>query len=165
MVKRISIILKFWLFLPKFKIMRKLVLGLVLLVSIGCKKEIRTESSPLIDSLELNDTIQLDSIELNGSEGKTIFSQGGKTIIVFDTKANTGIININGKKILLDELVFTENNYEISGQNIKITAEDGDFKESENNCNEGIFKCVYIEFEGKLSLLENIKVKDCRDYN
>ena len=75
MVKRISIILKFWLFLPKFKIMKKLVLGLVLLVSIGCKKEIRTESSPLIDSLEMNDTIQLDSIELNGSEGKTIFSQ------------------------------------------------------------------------------------------
>lgn len=160
--------------------MKKITLILLLFCFVfSCKKEAKTEQtteSNMKDSVKVLDSAQISAAEnptafriLPISEkaeiGKIIFTENGKTIISYDSQANTGKININGQEYALDHLVFSENNYEISGENILIYAKDGNFSESATDCNYGVFDEISVTFNQHESRLSNVKVTDCPNYN
>lgn len=98
--------------------------------------------------------------------GKVIFTEQGNTIISFNTLENRGKIKINNDIIELTQLVFTEDKYEIIGENISIIAENGDFQDSSTNsdCNEGFFKKIIINYKNTPIEISNIKVENCPQY-
>ncbi len=161
--------------------MKKIVLTLLLFcLVISCKKEAKTDeqtstSNPQ-DSVKVMDSTQISATENptafriqpisdKAEIGKIIFTQNGKTIISYDTQDNSGKININGEEFTLDHLVFSENNYEISGEKILINAKDGNFSESATDCNYGTFEEIAVTFNQHESKFSNVSVTDCPNYN
>ncbi len=96
--------------------------------------------------------------------GKAVFTQNNQVIISFDTQSQSGKIVIDEKEYILNKLTFTENSYEISGNGIKITAEEGSFKEMTSDCLYGNFPAVKINFNNQEINLQNINVQDCPSY-
>ena len=144
----------------------------------SCKKEasISENNNLASDSVQIPDSLSIQSadnpnafrvetIADKADLGKVIFTENGKTIISFDTQSNTGKIKLNGKEYPLNNLNFSENTYEISGSEIEITAEDGNFQEMVSDCNYGTFPEFKIKFNNQEVKLANIKVQDCPNYN
>lgn len=98
------------------------------------------------------------------AKGKVIFKQNQLTLLSFDTFSQEGKVLIDGKEYLLNKLIFTENNYEISGNGIRIFAEDGIFQDPENDCLTGTFPIVKIKLNDKDITLKNIQLHDCPTY-
>ncbi len=146
-----------------------------LMLLTACKKEGKITETNVSDSLQTGDSLTMQAkndpnafsvepIAQQADVGKTIFTMAGKTIISFDTQGNTGTIKINGEEIPLNELTFSENNYDISGENIKITAYDGHFQEMTSDCNYGDFTNITITYNNHKVVLPNVKVQDCPSY-
>lgn len=95
------------------------------------------------------------------SKNKIIFKNNQLIILSFDTQSQTGSIEIDNVPYTLDKLIFSENNYEISGKNIKIIAEDGNFEEPNSDCLTGVFPSVTITTHKGQIHLSNISVQDC----
>lgn len=157
--------------------MNRLILFAFALSVFSCSKKNDTVvSTSSTDSLALEDSVKIQapenpnafSIEPISEQigiGKTLFTSEGETIISFDTQANTGKIKIDGKEISLNHLDFSENNYEISGDGIHISAENGNFQDAINDCNYGTFPEVKVVYNNHTVLLKNIQVQDCPNYN
>ena len=142
----------------------------------SCKKEAK-----ISDNQNLSDSLTSDSLTISSAEnpaafrvetlsekaglGKVIFTENGSTILSFDTQGNSGKIKLNGKEYELNNLVFSENNYDISGDEVTITAENGNFQDSASDCNYGTFPKIEINFNNQKVTLNNIKVQDCPNYN
>lgn len=94
-------------------------------------------------------------------KNKIIFKNNQLIILSFDTQSQTGSIEIDNIPYTLDKLIFSENNYEISGKNIKIIAEDGNFEEPNSDCLTGTFPSVTITTHKGQIHLSNISVQDC----
>lgn len=115
--------------------------------------------------LSENIGLKIEPLEVSATIGKTVFSgQDKKTLFYFDTQSNNGEIKINGKSYALDLLNFTDNEYHISGNGVKITATEGDFKEMKGDCLYGKFPEVKVEIEDQQVILKNIAVQDCPAY-
>ena len=151
---------------------------LIAILVISCKKEaaisentninqdsVRIPDSLNIESADNPNAFRVETIADKADVGKVIFTENGKTILSFDTQSNTGKIKLNGKEYPLNNLNFSENNYEISGSAIQITAEDGHFQEMVSDCNYGTFPEFKIKFNNQEVKLANIKVQDCPNYN
>lgn len=95
------------------------------------------------------------------SKNKIIFKNNQLIILSFDTQSQTGSIEIDNIPYTLDKLIFSENNYEISGKNIKIIAENGNFEEPNSDCLTGTFPSVTITTNKGQIHLSNISVQDC----
>ncbi len=161
--------------------MRKLFLASVLFISlISCKKEAESvvqKTSTTEDSIvqqkdsanvimgDKSNPFQLDVLADQPDLGKTIFSADGKTIISFDTEANIGKLKIDGTEYALNHLVFSENEFEISGKGISIKAENGAFSDTNSDCAYGVFPYITVIVNGSKSTFRNIKVQDCPNYN
>lgn len=150
-------------------------LGFVL---ISCKKDTKIpenghlnpeDSAALPDSADYtsgtSNPFQLGPLHEQADIGKTVFTSGGNTIISFDTQAHTGKIKIEGKEYRLNHLEFSENNYDITGNGISITASEGNFQDMVSDCMYGVFPEITVTFNGKKSVYRNIKVQDCPNYN
>lgn len=153
------------------------VFAILILCLNSCKKDEKSvENSLKQDSTKLNHILKNDSLENSNqvlkieplniapAKGKTVFSQDKKVMFYFDTQSNTGEININGRSYALDMLNFTDNEYHISGNGVKITAKEGDFKEMTGDCLYGNFPSVKIELDEEEVILKNIFVQDCPAY-
>lgn len=147
---------------------------LTIVTLISCKKDAKVTNN-VNDSLLTGDSIVLnpaqnpnaftiDPIDAESSIGKTIFSKDGKAIIDFDTQGNEGIIKINGMEIPLNRITFSENNYQIEGNDIVITAENGNFDEMVSDCNYGTFSDITINYKNNKSIISDVKVQDCPNY-
>lgn len=154
--------------------MKKNIISLVLLalLMLSCKKDniILKNTQHHSDSVKIGtpnspNSFALEPIEETSGHGKTVFQDKGKTVIYFNSQSQTGKIKINGKEYKLDKMTFTENNYEISGKEILIRAEDGDFKEMISDCMSGTFPMITVIFNGQKSVLKNVIVQDCPEYN
>ena len=141
----------------------------------SCKKEASIESTTTTDSVQAGDSatmspqenpnaFSVEPIQDQVEPGKTVFTQNSKTLISFDTRSNSGIINIDGQNVPLKNLSFQENQYEISGDDIKIKAENGNFDEMTSDCTYGAFPKITIEYKGHQVQMHNIKVQDCPSY-
>ena len=157
------------------KIFLFLILGIVLS---SCKKEPAANSSEFTahDSLSLQDSasisaaenpnaVRVETIVAEAGLGKVVFIHNGVPIIAFDTQDNSGTIKLNGKIYPLRNLTFSENNYEISGDAVKITAENGNFQDMVSDCNYGVFPEISIRLNNDEVKVENVKVQDCPNYN
>ncbi|MGC4127991.1 MAG: hypothetical protein QM564_00205 [Bergeyella sp.] len=137
----------------------------------SCKKETKHDENTLQNGIDSaitsseNETFRLEPLPEQADTGKTVFTSGGNTVISFDTQANLGMIKINGKEYILDHLEFSENNYQITGEGITITAENGNFQEMESDCLYGTFPEISVNFNNTVSKFTDIKVQDCPNYN
>lgn len=119
--------------------------------------EIRATDHPVPFSVE--------PIQFDVAPGKTIFTEGGRVLIGFNTDAQKGWIRISGKDYDLNSLTFSENNYEIKGNGITISATNGNFAEMVSDCAYGTFPEVKINLNGRETVLKNINVQDCPNYH
>lgn len=167
--------------------MKKIFLTLtVATVLLSCKKEEKvTENTAVSDQ----SVLQADSVKtadsataiapqqdpaaftidaLSGESaglGKVIFQRNNEIILVYNLEANKGKIKLQGKEYTLDKLTFSENNYEISGNGIKILAENGNFQEVVSDCSYGTFPEISVTQQNHTVKLSDIKVQDCPNYN
>lgn len=141
----------------------------------SCKKDEKVvESSLEKDSVKLNNILKNDTGDLNSlkvdnlnvkpEKGKTVFSRDGESLFYFDTRSNLGEIKIDGNSYVLDMLNFTDNEYRISGNGIKITATEGNFEDMKGDCLSGNFPKMKVDMNGKVVVLNNISVQDCPAY-
>ena len=159
----------------KFLNMKNLLLLLSFAVIFSCKKDKETVNSTIIPA---PDSIQIPTIQnpdqsgafeiipqnIAAEKGRAVFSQNGKVLFYFDQNSNNGNVSIEGKDYALNRFDFTENNYSISGNGIKIEAANGDFKDGTGDCLYGSFPEVKVSANGKTLNLPNIEVQDCPDY-
>lgn len=124
-----------------------------------------TPSVPEIKAAENPDQLKVEPISFAVEPGKTIFTEGDQVLIRFNTDAQHGTIRINGKDYNLSSLTFSENNYEIKGDGIAISASNGSFAEMVSDCAYGTFPEIKINLNGKETVLKNIKVQDCPNYH
>lgn len=150
-----------------------LVLFLALLNS--CKKDEKiVENNSSNDSIQNNakkdslanegSNLKIEPLNIAPEKGKTVFKNNDKFLFYFDTRSNIGEIKISGKIYKLDLLNFIDNEYFISGDNVKISAVNGTFQEMTGDCLYGNFAEVKVELDGKESVLKNISVQDCPAY-
>ena len=102
--------------------------------------------------------------DVSPEQGKSVFTQSGKTLFYFDQNSNKGTINIDGKDYSLTRFDFNENNYTLSGTGVSIEATNGDFKDMVSDCVYGIFPQVKVTMDGKILNLTNINLQDCPEY-
>lgn len=150
------------------------ILLLTSFVIISCNKDAKiseqnndsllTGDSVVINPSQNPNTFTVDALNSEISKGKTLFTQNGNIIIDYDTQANIGMIKIDGEELKLNKLDFSENNYQIQGNDIIIVAEDGNFDEMMNDCNYGTFEKITIQYKNKQSTFSNVKVQDCPSY-
>lgn len=114
---------------------------------------------------EVQPALSVETIDDGADLGKAIFTENGKTVIVFNTVSQKGKIRINGKDYVLNKYTFSENNYEISGDGVSITASNGSFQDMVSDCAYGTFPEVTVKLNGKETKLKDIKVQDCPNYN
>jgi len=152
-------------------IMKKLFfLTLVFIGLVSCKKEGSLSNKADADSTQIQSSdsvaaFKVDQLSDKAGEGKTIFTKNGETIISFDTRSNIGTVSIDGTKFSLNQLIFSENTYEIKGDNISIVAEDGNFDDTSSQCTSGSFPEIRITQNNHTTVLHGINVQDCTSYN
>lgn len=163
--------------------MKKILLSVsVFALFISCKKEENNIAKTTAESNSqtlVNDSAKADSANLISAKdpspkvkplneeidlGKVVFTQNNQVMIAFNTKVQNGKVMIDDKEYQLNRLIFSENSYEISGNGIKITAEEGNFKEMTSDCLYGNFPKVKIKLNDKEVNLENVNVQDCPAY-
>lgn len=123
------------------------------------------------DTLEIVETTENKGIDAtnkpkenlsdNKPNAQVHFTQGTKNIITFNTVSNVGVAYINGKEYSLNQLLFSEDSYIISGKGIEISAEGGDFDTNKTGCVVGSFSDVTVTIGENNFTIENIKVEDC----
>ena len=148
---------------------------------VSCKKdkEVITENQTSDTAAVIKiDSAQIPTIEnpassgaftiipqnISAGKGKSVFTQNGKTLFYFEQNSNKGIIKIDGKDYTLNSYDFNENNYTLSGDEVKIEATNGDFQDQTGDCVNGIFPEVKVTLNGKVLNLSNVNVQDCPDY-
>ncbi|MEC5158560.1 hypothetical protein [Chryseobacterium sp. MP_3.2] len=158
--------------------MKKILLLAILMTVFSCKKESETiEGAAAKDSTRMTtlDSIQIPTFdnaepivafsivpqEVSSEKGRVIFTQKGQVIFYFDQNSSTGNINIDGQNYILDQTDFNENNYKLSGPDVKITATGGAFSDTTSECISGNFPDVKVTSKDKIVNLVNIEVKDC----
>jgi hypothetical protein len=174
---------KLWSEIKRLLLLRKMMkyfsLVCVLILSLNsCKKEdLVTEKSQQNDSLNSQNSIKKESpsspeiaikvepLEVMVEPGKTVFSQDEKTMFFFDTRSKTGEIKINGKIYILNEMKTSETAYFISGKEVTISAEKGNFEEFTSDCLYGDFPSVKIGLNNHEIMLTNISLQDCPAYS
>ena len=102
--------------------------------------------------------------EISAGKGRSVFTQNGKTLFYMEQNSNKGNIKIDGKDYTLNSYDFNENNYTLSGNEVKIEATNGDFKDQTGDCVNGIFPDVKVTLNGKVLNLSNVNVQDCPDF-
>ena len=102
--------------------------------------------------------------EISAGKGRSVFTQNGKTLFYMEQNSNKGSIKIDGKDYTLNSYDFNENNYTLSGNEVKIEATNGDFKDQTGDCVNGIFPDVKVTLNGKVLNLSNVNVQDCPDF-
>lgn len=150
---------------------------LFLLFSCDKKEEVQTTTKETQDSLMVNSpesepaeiapadqNIRIKALDAVAEKGVVVFKNNNLVMISFDNLSQTGKIIIDGKEYALDKLAFSENNYQISGPQIKIIAENGNFKEMTSDCLYGNFPNVKISVNNENINLTNIDVQDCPAY-
>lgn len=154
------------------------IIGIFLLIN-SCNKNEKVESSslnqnknstslgnasgePQIASMGNNN--RLKPLAEEAGVGKVVFKANNSTVLFYSHLEQSGKITIDGKEYGLNQMVFTENNYEISGNNIKITAENGNFKDMASDCLFGNFPKIHIKLGSESIILTNIEVQDCPSY-
>lgn len=120
--------------------------------------------SPTIKNAEYLPAFVIIPIEIAPEQGRSVFTQNGKTLFYFDQNANKGLIRIDGKDYNLDRFDFNENNYSLYGSGITIEASNGDFKEMTGDCLYGVFPEVKVSLNGNVLNLSNINLQDCPAY-
>ncbi|MGZ5264461.1 MAG: hypothetical protein ACXWBY_03900 [Kaistella sp.] len=120
--------------------------------------------SPTMKNAEYSAAFIIVPIDIAPQQGRSVFTQNGKTLFYFDQNANKGLIRIDGKDYNLDRFDFNENNYSLYGNGIVIEASNGDFKEMTGDCLYGVFPEVKVSLNGKILNLSNIKLQDCPAY-
>ncbi|KMQ70732.1 hypothetical protein ACM44_10450 [Chryseobacterium koreense CCUG 49689] len=118
-------------------------------------------------SLETPDSAALFLInpqDISAGKARSVFSKDGLTLFYFDQNTNSGNIRIDGNDYALTSYDFNENNYTLSGKEVKIEASNGDFNDQSGDCMEGTFPDVKVTLKDKTINLSNIKLKDCPDY-
>lgn len=150
-----------------------LLISAVLLLT-ACKKEtavpanenvvVATDSTHL-DSAKAKATLKVEPLSATVAPNQVVFFQNHQAILNFDTEANAGKIKINGQDYFLDTLTFSDDSYEISGENIEIQAEEGDFGEKAEKCLRGSFPTITVKLNGQQTEVHNVQVEDCATYN
>ena len=83
---------------------------------------------------EYSPAFKITPQDVSPEQGKSVFTQSGKTLFYFDQNSNKGTINIDGKDYSLTRFDFNENNYTLSGNGVSIEATKGDFKDMVSDC-------------------------------
>lgn len=136
----------------------KIIIALFLcLLTASCKEDAKNS----VATPQLN----IENLEKTTEAGKVIFSKDNNAILIFDLLENTGKIKIDGKEIPLNQLTFTENIYQIEGENISIVAENGDFQDMTTECIEGSFPKITITYNGQTLDIQDIKTKECPEHH
>lgn len=141
----------------------------------SCKKDEKiVEKKVTIDSIQNNSNkdsivsndsdLKIEPLNIAPEKGKTVFEKDGKFLFYFDTRSNLGEIKVNGTVYKLDLLNSVDNEYYISGDNIKISATDGIFKEMTGDCLYGDFPKMKVDIGGKVIEINNVSVQDCPAY-
>lgn len=159
--------------------MKKFLVLIICVVAVSCKKdkevitnEAKSDSivtsdslqNPTIENPDLSAAFQVVPQDIKMQKGRAVFKQSGKVLFYFDQNSNNGVIQIDQKKYNLNQFDFTENNYEISGEGVKIEASNGDFKDATSDCVSGNFPEVSVSVGGKKVNLTNMEVQDCPNY-
>lgn len=134
------------------------------LVSVAVKSDSVLAASDSTMAVEKIANFKIEPMDMQAIKGKTIFTEDNKVLFYFDTQSNTGEIIIDGKKHLLDVLNFTDNEYRIGGDGIKITATNGAFQDMTSDCLYGKFPEITVEYNQQKQILKNISVQDCPVY-
>lgn len=136
----------------------KIIVALFLcLLTTSCKEDAKNS----VATPQLN----IENLEKTSEAGKVIFSKDNNAILIFDLLENTGKIKIDGEEIPLNQLTFTENIYQIEGENISIVAENGDFQDMTTECIEGSFPKITITYNGQMLDIQDIKTKECLEHH
>lgn len=136
----------------------KIIVALFLcLLTASCKEDAKNS----VATPQLN----IENLEKTTEAGKVIFSKDNNAILIFDLLENTGKIKIDDKEIPLNQLTFTENIYQIEGENISIVAENGDFQDMTTECIEGSFPKITITYNGQTLDIQDIKTKECPEHH
>ena len=153
---------------------------LIITTVLACKKEqeiitenkitdhpvVKTDSTqnPVIKTPVAVAAFEIIPQDVSSAKGRSIFTQNGKTLFYFEQNSNKGNIKIDGKDYTLNSYDFNENNYTLSGNEVKIEATNGDFKDQTGDCVYGIFPDVKVTLNGKVLNLSNVNVQDCPDF-
>ena len=111
------------------------------------------------------DALRVEPVAGEAGLGKTLFTQNGQPIIVFNTDTQTGTVKLSGKEYALNQLTFSENSYEIKGDGVTLTASNGDFQEMVSDCGYGTFPEVVIKAGSQEVKINDVKVQDCPNYH
>ncbi len=159
--------------------MKRILPLLLLTILMGCKKDQdkvtdvkKNDSAALADSSHVAEISNpgfaapfiVNPLDVVPAKGKAVFTEDGKTVFYFDQNENKGKIRIDGKDWELNSYDFNENNYTLSGAEIKIEATDGEFRDQTGDCVYGVFPEVKVTLNGKVLNMNNISVQDCPDY-
>lgn len=159
--------------------MKKILPLLLLTVLMGCTKDQgKLTSEGKNDSINIADSSRVaeisnpdfsapfivNPVDVAAAKGKAVFTEHGKTLFYFDQNANKGNIRIDGKDWELNSYDFNENNYTLSGPELKIEATGGEFSDQTGDCVQGVFPEVKVSLNGKVLNMSNISVQDCPDY-
>ena len=125
-----------------------------------------TDSSKtaIIKNPDYSPAFEITPQDISPEQGRSVFTQSGKTLFYFDQNSNKGTINIDGKEYSLTRFDFNENNYTLSGTGVSIEATNGDFKDMVSDCVYGVFPQVKVTMDGKILNLTNINLQDCPAY-
>lgn len=125
-----------------------------------------TDSSKtaVIKNPDYSPAFEITPQDISPEQGRSVFTQSGKTIFYFDQNSNKGTIYIDGKEYSLTRFDFNENNYTLSGNGVSIEATNGDFKDMVSDCVYGVFPQVKVTMNGKILNLTDISLQDCPAY-
>ena len=166
--------------IPILKIMKILTL-LIFTTVLACKNDqevisenkisndqelvtIDSTQNPVIKNPVAAAVFEIVPQEISAGKGRSVFTQNGKTLFYMEQNSNKGNIKIDGKDYTLNSYDFNENNYTLSGNEVKIEATNGDFKDQTGDCVNGIFPDVKVTLNGKVLNLSNVNVQDCPDF-
>ena len=125
---------------------------------------IDSTQNPVIKNPVAAPVFEIVPQEISAGKGRSVFTQNGKTLFYMEQNSNKGNIKIDGKDYTLNSYDFNENNYTLSGNEVKIEATNGDFKDQTGDCVNGIFPDVKVTLNGKVLNLSNVNVQDCPDF-
>lgn len=159
--------------------MKRILLFLtVCLFLAGCKKEAPVADNATADSLQIpkatndslayNEQLKADSLStaLNekSAQGKLQFTKEENVILSYDLQAQKGVVNIEGKSYDLNKMEFSENNYTLTGPEIKVNAENGSFNEMTSDCLYGMIPTLELIHKDKTQKISNVGVQHCPVY-
>lgn len=146
------------------------------------KKEVQTlkENKSILKESKLSEDSVLKTSKLNSidklvinpqdegpDQGRILFTKHSKTLFFFQTNNNKrGKIIINGKEYILSKYTPNKNgSYKFSNDEVDITTSIGKFEEMESDCAYGKLATVTVTLNGVSTILKNVDVQDCPDYN